>query len=483
VNVPLYGNPLAGDNVPLYSSPNPGSNTPLFSNSSLANNYTLGSGFGSGGSAGSGAPITCRGGIPVGEWSIYPSVRLYSIYSNNLFSSPGIPLALWGLGATPTLTAQWTNGIHSTTIFANVDGQQYPANNPINVFDRKATFTQKYTPTPDLTFTVLTDYTHTTIAGALTNSIPNVISNPVTTPTLLPNGNIELPNGLIISPTGQIVGSVAPGTTSNGQIVVNPSDQYTTTATMTKVGNGAILTVSGSWAQTDYKFPQGGGPGTFSSFTTKTLSENYAVALGPVFYAYSNGDFATHLNGEGILPYSQAYRVIGGIGTRQIDLFRASVYAGYQGSISDASSKPAGGQLYGGTISYYPTLVWTITAALDETINKAPANAAASTQALTVNSPEQIPLSASTRITRPSLKSQYQVNPQWSISGDFAYTQIDYYGSPRLDHGWEFDTQVSYEIWRNMTLSWEYSWAEVLSNIPGSSFSRSYLMMSANYRF
>ena len=94
--------------------------------------------------------------------------------------------------------------------------------------------------------------------------------------------------------------------------------------------------------QTDYKFLQNTGSGAFSSFTSKTLRENYAVALGPIFYAYSNGSFSTHLNGGGILPYSQAYRVEGGIGTRQIGLFRGSVYTGYQGSNSDGSGQPAG---------------------------------------------------------------------------------------------------------------------------------------------
>ena len=221
VNAPLYSTPVEGENAPLNSTATPGVNAPLYSNSSLYNYPGLYGGAnlnnGLGGVPNIG-PTQCRSGIPIGGgWLIYPSIRLYSLYSNNLFLAPSSPIGAWGYGATPTVTAQWTNGIHSTTIFANVDTQQYPTDNLINTFDRQATFTQKYSPLPDLTFTALADYTHKTVPGSLTSSIPDLFQIRSTTPTRLPDGNIELPNGLIISPTGQIVGSVAPGATGNGQ--------------------------------------------------------------------------------------------------------------------------------------------------------------------------------------------------------------------------------------------------------------------------
>jgi hypothetical protein len=484
-NIPLYSDPSAGDNVPLYSAPTAGSNAPLYSNSSLYNNSNLSGGYSAGSGVGGVAnvgPPTCRSGIPIGEWLIYPSIRLYSIYSDNLFLAPSAPISALGFGATPSVTAQWTNGIHTTTIFANVDTQRYPTDNLIDTFNRQATFTQKYAPLPDLTFTVLGDYSHTTVTSSLTNSIPTAITTPVTNPTLLPDGNTELPNGEIVSPTGQVVGNINAGAAANGISVVNPYDQYTTTASVSKIFNDAVLTVSGSVAQTDYQFEQ--GPGTaqaYSSFTTKTLTEGGSIALGPLFYAYSNGAFSARSLGEGIDPYSQSYRIEGGIGTRQFGLFRASFYSGYQGSNGDTSGA-AGGELYGGKLSYYPTLAWTITAAIDETINKA-AQGAVSTQALAVDSPEQIPLSSSTRVTHPALQTQYQIAPKWTAIGNFSYTQIDYYGSPRVDNAWQADAQLNYEIWRNMTLAWEYEYTTIISNAPGESAKRNYLMMSANYRF
>jgi hypothetical protein len=479
-NVPLYSNPLAGDNAPLYSIPDPGNNSPLYSNNSLSNYSNLsGGGLSPVSNVG---PTACRSGIPVGEWLLYPSIRLYSIYSDNLFLAPSNGINALGFGATPSLTAQWTNGIHSTTIFANVDTQRYPTFNLIDTFDRQATFTQSYTPLPDMTFTAVGDYSHKTVTGSLTNSIPDVISTPVTTPTLLPNGNIELPNGEIVSPTGQVVGNINGPSGANGISVVNPYDQYTGTATVNKIFNGGALSLTGATAQTNYQLEQNAGTASsFSSFTTKTFSESGSFWLGPVLYAYSSGTFSMRSTATEIDPNSDAYRVTGGIGTRQFGLFRSSIYFGYQGSKSDGSGA-AGGQLYGAKVSYYPTLAWTITVAIDETVNKAPAGAS-SMLALSVDSPVQIPLSSSTRITHPSLQTQYQIAPKWTAVGNFNYTQIDYYGSPRVDHAWQADAQLSYDVWRNMTLDWEYGYTTVISNAPGQNAKRNLIMMSANYRF
>lgn len=414
--------------------------------------------------------------IPLAGWLLFPSIRTYTLYSDNIFQSPTAPISALGFGTSPSLTAQWTNGIHTTTLYGNIDRQIYPTDNAINTFDRQATATQRYSPLPDLTFTALGDYTHKTIQSSLTNSIPSAIATPTATPTLLPDGNTQLPNGTIVSPTGQIVGQVNPALTANGTSAINPFDQFTGTASVNKIFNHGAITLSGTLARTDYTNP--GTPG----FTTKSLSENGAVWLGPVFYAYSNGSFA-QTSDTAPNPNSNAYRVVGGIGTRQLGLLRGSLYFGHQGSEVQASGT-AGGNVYGGAISYYPTLAWTITAAIDETINVS-SETSASTQALTVPVPIplQIPLSASTRITATSLQTTYAISRQWRTAGNFSYTRVEYINSSRLDNAWLADATLSYDIWRNMTLGWEYQYASIISNAPFTSSKRNYITMSATYKF
>jgi len=488
-NVPLYSTPDLGGNFPLYSTPTPGSNAPLYSNSNLGNYSTLGNYSGAASSAVPAvntAPLRCRSAIPVGEWLLYPSLRLYSLYSDNLFLTPTAPIKALGFGMSPSLTAEWTNGIHTTTIYADTDNQIYPTDNSINQFNREVSFTQKYSPLPDLTFTGLGDYSHQTISSSLVNSIQTPTTTLPTTPTLLPNGNTQLPNGNVVSPSGQILGNINQALAISGVALVNPSDTYTASATATKIFNGATLTLGSSLINTTYQQPFGTGPASFTSTTSKTLTEHGSVSLGPLFYAYSNGSFSMVTTNASEYPNSDVYQVVGGIGTRQFGLFRASAYFGHQGSESGFGT--AGGDVYGGKLSYYPTLAWTFSASIDETINvtSTPCSSPSSSPlALTLptNTPVQIALSSCTRITTPSLQTTYQISQQWTFLGNFSYSGIEYIGSPALANTWLADLRLSYEIWRNMTLTGEYQFTDVMSNVAGESARRNLIMLSANYRF
>ncbi len=420
----------------------------------------------------SGGPPSAIGAIPFESWLFYPSINVFSLYSDNLFQSPQSKISAWGFGLSPSLTAEWSNGIHTTTLYGNVEQRDYPTDNAINATDKKATFTQKYSPLPDFTFTLLGDYTHKTISSSLTDSIPS----PVTTTgsSVLPNGDTLLPNGTILSPTGQPVGQSNPALNVNGLSLINPYDQFTGTAKVDKIFNHGILTLSSSVARSDYETQSS------QDYTAKTFSEHGAFWLGPVFYAYSDGSFSMRSNTYPT-PNSTAYRVVGGIGTRQFGLFRISGYFGHQGS---EQSGAAGGDVYGGKLTYYPTPAWTITAAVDETINIS-SQTSPSTQALTIttDSPEQVPLSSSTRITATSLQSTYNIAPEWTALAHFGYTRYEYIGSSRLDNAWLADAMLKYDILRNMTLTWEYQYTSILSNAPLTSSKRNLVMMSALYKF
>src|ERR1700730_12871305 len=118
--------------------------------------------------------------IAIDGWLLYPAVRAYTVYSDNLFVSPQSPLSVTGFGMSPSLTAEWSNGIHTTTLYGNIDRQVYPTDNRVNTFDRQAGFTQKYEALRDLTFRVQADYSHKTLASSLQNSIPTAIGAPAT---------------------------------------------------------------------------------------------------------------------------------------------------------------------------------------------------------------------------------------------------------------------------------------------------------------
>jgi hypothetical protein len=174
------------------------------------------------------------------------------------------------------------------------------------------------------------------------------------------------------------------------------------------------------------------------------------------------------------------------LGTRPSELFRGSIYFGQQGSTSEGFA--SGGNVYGGTLSYYPTADLTFTGTIDRTINIAanPSSQPAATNlALTLPgvSAIQVPLGDSTEITSFGLQSSYRITQQWFLTSQISYSQIDYVGSPRIDNSFVFDTTVRYDIWRNMSLQWEYRYTNIISNAAFISANSNYGIVSATYRF
>jgi len=429
-------------------------------------------------------PTTIPAGGPPGHdpyaieyngWQVYPSINFLAENSNNYYLSPGPKISGWQFGVAPTMTAEWSNGIHTTTLFGNLQLLENPTDKEVDQTNGEATWTQVYAPLRDLNFTVSGDYIHQTIASGLTNAIPAPTA--FTGTTVLPNGNLQLPNGTIVSPTGQVVGQATAAPNVGQFSIVNPYDLYTATAKALKYFGDGILTVGGSIARQSYEQTS-----TSPDTSAKTITEDSAYWLGSLFYAYSDGAFTWRTTDQN--PNSTAYRIVGGIGTRQFGLFRVSSYFGYQGT-GTAGVGPSGGYVYGGALTYYPTPLLTLTAMVDETINHAPANAPASTLALGVPViiPVQIATSSSVQITGVGLHSAYTITPQWTADAFFTFTRLQYLGSQAWTNTWVADASLSYVIWRNLTLRWEYQFSSIVSDVPQTSASRNLIQMGTSYRF
>ncbi len=435
-----------------------------------------------------GPPAYDPNAIAFNSWLLYPQVNFLASNSNNYFATPnyfGSPQRIsgWELGVTPSMTAIWSNGIHTTTLYGNFQYLSYQTNGELNSKNGEATWTQQYAPLRDLNFTFVGDYVHQTLQSGLTNALPNQPS--FTGIIILPNGNVQLPNGQIINPiTNQIVGQAATPVNVGTVSFVNPYDMFTASTSAQKIFNGGIVTVGASVAKTNYEIQ---GPQASADYINKTFNEDAAFWLGPVYYFYTDGTYNirdTDANFTSTAFDSTAYRIVGGLGTRQFGLFRVSAYFGHQGSgASNAGS--SGGNVYGGALTYYPTAAWTVSANIDETINLAPAGAPPATQALGIPgiTPLQIALSSSSQITSASLHSSYAFNPQWTANGLFGYTHVENIGSPIWTNSYVADASLTYNWRRNLTLNWEYQYSSIMTNQPLSNANRQLVTMSATYKF
>lgn len=418
--------------------------------------------------------------LAAGGWLLYPQVRAFGLWADNLYQTPTNPINTSGIGIAPSMIAEWSNGIHTTNLYGNLERRVYPHHSDINTFDRQAGFTQRYEALRDLNFRFNGDYTHKTNAQGLISAIPGEVGAPGT--TTLPNGNTVLPNGNIVDPAGNVVGQVAPGLNVVGanNVLVNPFDQYTATASVEKFINRGLIRVSGSFSKTEYESNQ-----FAQDFRAKTLRGYGGVWLGPAFYVYTDASAAwiNFLNSPTLTAYNtSSYRAVGGLGTRRIGLWRAVAYGGHQGSHLQVGT--AEGGVYGGRLIYEPTPYWIFTASVEQVTNIVSQGAVSNlAQVGTTPTPIVISTASSTRTTSTLLSSTYNISKQWSLFGNFGYTKVEYLDTARLDNAWLADVILRYEMLRNLTLAWEYQYSSIVSNAPLQSSQRNYLMGSATYKF
>jgi len=411
--------------------------------------------------------------ITLGDWALYPTFKVFSVYSDNWFLSPSSPISAFGVGISPAFSAEWTNGIHKTTIFASLEHKDFPAEPEINTLDYSAGIKQRYEMLRDLIFSGQFTVNHTTISPGLTSGAPNTASAPSS--TQLANGNTLLPNGNIVSPTGQVVGSSNPALSVNGTSVVNPSDQFTGMVSVDKYFNRAEVSFSSTLTHTEYAMASQSLPNS----TAIGFSGNGSFWLTPIFYAYSNGSWSDNSNA---VQDTSSFRAVGGLGLRLNQFFGASSYFGRQGT---DSSGQTGGDVYGVSLSYNPLPDLTFTASGNETINIAPSTGVQTpfVQSLGTQTPLLVPIGDSTKTTALSFGANYIISPQWSASTNFSYTHVEYTGSTRLETSWLADAALTYQMWRNFTLSLDYQYASIVSTVANENAKRNLVTMSGTYKF
>jgi hypothetical protein len=421
------------------------------------------------------APLTAAADtLVVNDWSLFPTIRLGTLYSDNLFQSPVAPISTAALGVWPSMVAEWTNGIHTTTLYGDIERLFFPTQGELNTFDRRAGFAQKYWPVPDLIFQVQGDYTHKTYALDLTSSIPDSLVSPEA--TALPNGNTVLPNGAIVGPNGAVLGQTNPALFFVGQSIINPHDQFTASISVDKYLDRGIVRLNSSISRTNYQNQSTSTP----DFTVRTVGGEGGRWLNPMLYVYSEGDFAATSD---VTMNATAYRALAGFGLHPNNIVNGSVYYGRQGSDIQGSGA-AGGDIFGAKASYMPSPDWTFQLMLDHTTNiSSETSATFLALALPVQSVVQIPLSDSVHVNSLQLQADHIISQQWTASGRFDYIRYDFIASPRLDNVWAAGVALQYSVWKNLTLSWQYQFSRVNSNIPLTSSSRNFGLMDATYRF
>jgi hypothetical protein len=395
-----------------------------------------------------------RGTLTLGDWLLYPTLTVNSLYDTNLYSSVTHPIAAGGFDFKPSIVAKHDTGIWQTTLYGNLDTTQYPFNQSQNdTHNRQAGFTQTYEAMRDLIFTVQGNYSHQSNASVITPIIPTSITSPATP-----------------APLG------AAGVAAIQQTIQNPNDVFALNESIYKALNRAFVVFDATQLSTKYSDQL-----VSKNYSTQTYGGAGGYWFSPLFYAYVDGRQAFQST-EDELGLS-AYTVRGGIGSGRIGLFSGSAYYGRQGVQINSAAGTAKGDIYGGTLSYFPTSFWNFNLSVDRVINIS--NISTTTSAIS-NLPLafNIGVNASARITTTSLATNYQWSAQTSLFGAIAYTNIDFIGGEPVENQWVGSVGVTHQLSQQLSLHLTYQYQSTVSKQqPSINFTRNYVVLGATYNF
>jgi putative beta-barrel porin BBP2 len=396
--------------------------------------------------------------LALGNWLLYPTLGVYTLYDTNLYSSATAPVKGTGFNIHPSILAIDDKGIWQTSVYGNIDSKIYPFIDSTNdTFDRQAGFIERYEAMRDLTFTVQGDYLHRTNAYVFIPSIPGPVVSPATPPT---------PGSA----------SVAAQQETN----INPNDTFTGTGTIYKEFNRAFVSVIGNVSQTNYQ-----NTNLVTDFTTESYNGNGGVWITPQVYAYARGSQSFQEPAVGLR--SNSFSTAAGLGTAQIGFFSGSVYYGQQGAEVE-NSGTAGGAIYGGVLTYFPSDVWKISLSADQLTNISNIVVGASfgnPQGLSglPLSASPVPIQDSVHSTSTSIRTDYQFSEQTSFFGVLGYTRVNYLTMPQLDNSWVASIGIRHNLSKKLTLTFDYQYTKFQANVPSTSFVRDYTALGAIYKF
>lgn len=377
-------------------------------------------------------------GLPVAGWIAYASVLTGVVWDDNVYQSHQFPTSSWGARISPSVSLDYNNGMHKTSIYGTLDARFYSGNNDnADVVNGNVGVNH--------TWEVERDFV---VKGSFDFARRTDINNA---------GTLATPGGIVT--------------------IVDPQEynQITTSVSGQKSWGHLFAALGGNYTRTDYDNITDSLGQTFNQDgrdeNAYTISGRAGFWFSPVFYAFVEpSQNWRNFRDSGF--NSDGQRVVAGIGSDRVSLFRGEIFAGYQQqSYDDQSVGTVSGNVYGGRLDWFPTRDAMFTLSVDKTLGDSTLPAPGDESGAPVES------------TAALLKSQYILSDVWSLSTQFGYSFNNYIDTTRRDNQWIAGTTVSYFVWRDLATTFDWQYTNVDSNIAANSFSRNIFTLGATYKY
>jgi len=368
-------------------------------------------------------------GMAVGRFLVYPQFFIGAVYNDNILASATARKSGWGLQFAPSLNAVDDEGIHKTTLNFSGNAQFYPgvsadagSGGQTSQVSGNVKLDHVWTPAPDVSVDVWSGVTRQNSVFGSTGSGAGSFVNGATSVNV---GGYQ-----------QYSDSITGGLSVEKKF----SDQF-----FVRVGVGGqdlIYENAPPGFVSSQSGVEGNGFARAGYYILPTV--NAFVETGVDAWRYRNSWYDTN-----------AYRVIGGLSSDLIGLFRGEVFAGYQ---QQSSAHGVFGSVnaptYGGKLSYYPTRYLTFAASLNQSFGSAAAQ----------NPNQPYVGSPSTQTLQSRFEADYTMAEYWSVTAQAGWAQTTWSNSPVVETAWTIGGGVSYSFWRNVGLGANYQYQRTLSN-------------------
>ncbi len=387
--------------------------------------------------------------LPVAGWLFYPSLLAGAVYDDNIFQSPTNRTSRLGGQITPSLIAIRDDGIHKLTLYGTAEARLYSGSSDYDTLIGRAGFTHQYEALRDLVFRFQGDYIRQT----------NVFNSAATF-----DNATGVTNPFAVAPTARPF----------------PYNQFVGSASVVKMFNESFVSLRGSISHITYDSSNGVPNNTVPAPADGTI---YSIAgragywINPFFNVYVeptvNWQEYSARAGD-----STGYRVVSGISTDRIGLYRGEIFAGYQEQRTSQGANTTdltmGGAVIGARLTYEPTRFLMFRATVDETLGVSQLN--------DPTSPVGTPLRQTTAV----LDTTYLVTRDLMVSVRGGYINNAYHATfagQRQDDGWLAGVKGMYNFNRNFGIALDYQHTELNSNVANSGFYRNLVTLSGTYRY
>ncbi|WP_294540072.1 outer membrane beta-barrel protein [uncultured Rhodoblastus sp.] len=400
----------------------------------------------------SGAGANQSYGIPYGSWMLYPSIFVGGVFNSNVYQTQANQTAAGGARLTPNIEADLDNGLHKTTVYANVDAQLYPGatsklGQTATTVSGRVGLAHIWSPTSDIVARFSVDYTRQDgpFGATLATSVPigsatAFVGAPV---ALNANGFRQF---------------------SNQTTVLASVEKTLTGQTFVRVGVGA--------QQLIYEAaPRGYFGGQNGIDSNAFVRGGFWVTPLVNVFVETGGDLRRYYGSS--FYDANSYRAIAGLASDMIGLVRGQIYGGLQQQFSTQGTfrdltKPA----LGFSLTYYPLEYLTIAASLSNSFG-APGS----------SSPNAV-VSANNETWQARLQADYALFEYWRASVRAGYTDTLYTSNSTSSRAWLAGAGFSYNLWRNVALTVDYQFTRTNSlGVSATSYSQNLATAGVTYRY